>query len=121
MDCGSSCAWRPLWGRGCRGQRLGLTSEEARISNTSNPPAGGRMRMVRAATQLGLLMACVLSLTSALPAAAAEPATRPALPAIPAPLNVPPPGPETDQPYAPQPILQGGVVVTLFPPDSRYL
>ena len=49
------------------------------------------------------------------------PTTRPALPPLPAPLGVPRPGPATDQPYAPQPILQGGVVVPLFPPGSRYL
>lgn len=40
---------------------------------------------------------------------------------IPAPLNVPKPGPNTGQPYAPQPILQGGIVIPLFPPDSPYL
>jgi acetyl esterase/lipase len=31
------------------------------------------------------------------------------------------PGPVTDGPYAPQPILQGGVVLTLYPPGSPYL
>ena len=40
---------------------------------------------------------------------------------LPAPLGVPKPGPATDAPYAPQPILPGGVVVTLFPPGSPYL
>ncbi len=40
---------------------------------------------------------------------------------LPAPLGVPKPGAATDAPYAPQPILQGGVVVTLFPPGSPYL
>lgn len=44
-----------------------------------------------------------------------------ALPPLPAPLNIPKPGPVTDAPYAPQPILPGGVVVTLFPPNSPYL
>ena len=52
---------------------------------------------------------------------ATPPTTRPALPPIPAPLGVPKPGPATDQPYAPQPILQGGIVMTLFPPGSQYL
>ena len=33
---------------------------------------------------------------------------------LPVPLGAPKPGPATDAPYAPQPILQGGVVVTLF-------
>ncbi len=41
--------------------------------------------------------------------------------ALPAPLGVPAPGPETDAPYAPQPILQGGVVIPLYPPDSPLL
>jgi endo-1,4-beta-xylanase len=40
---------------------------------------------------------------------------------IPAPLNVPAPGPTNDAPYAPQPILQGGIVVPLYPPDSPKL
>jgi hypothetical protein len=35
---------------------------------------------------------------------------------LPAPLGVPKPGPTNDAPYAPQPILQGGVVITLYPP-----
>src|ERR1700691_2211424 len=43
------------------------------------------------------------------------------LPALPAPLAVPKPGPATDAPYAPQPILPGGVVVPLYPPGSPYL
>ncbi|MGD1069622.1 MAG: alpha/beta hydrolase fold domain-containing protein [Bryobacteraceae bacterium] len=43
------------------------------------------------------------------------------LPRLPAPLNVPKPGPQTDAPYAPQPILQGGVVIPLYPPGSPYL
>jgi endo-1,4-beta-xylanase len=42
-------------------------------------------------------------------------------PPLPAPLNVPQPGPNTGQPYAPQPIVQGGIVIPLFPPDSPYL
>ena len=48
-------------------------------------------------------------------------ASRPALPPVPAPLGVPHPGPVTDAAYAPQPILPGGIVLTLFPPDSHYL
>ena len=49
------------------------------------------------------------------------PTTHPALPPIPAPMNLPHSGPQTDQPYAPQPILQGGVVMTLYPPGSKFL
>ena len=42
-------------------------------------------------------------------------------PALSAPLGVPKPGPTNDAPYAPQPILQGGVVVPLYPPGSPFL
>jgi acetyl esterase/lipase len=40
---------------------------------------------------------------------------------LPAPMGVPAPGPATDAPYAPQPILPGGVVLTLYPAGSPYL
>src|SRR5271154_5472672 len=43
------------------------------------------------------------------------------LPPLPTPLGIPKPGPVTDAPYAPQPILPGGVVVTLYPPGSPFL
>src|SRR4051812_24744988 len=43
------------------------------------------------------------------------------LPPLPAPANLPKPAAATDAPYAPQPILPGGVVVPLYPPDSPYL
>ncbi len=38
-----------------------------------------------------------------------------------APLGIPKPGPTNDAPYAPQPILPGGVVVPLYPPGSPFL
>src|SRR5205814_9877811 len=44
-----------------------------------------------------------------------------ALAANPAPLGVPKPGPTNDAPYAPQPILQGGVVLPLYPRGSSFL
>ena len=46
---------------------------------------------------------------------------RAALPPLPAPLAVPKAGPATDTPYAPLPILPGGVVVPLYPPGSPFL
>ncbi len=52
---------------------------------------------------------------------AAEEAATPVLPPLPAPQAIPTPGPKTEHPYAPQAILPGGVVVTLYPPDSPYL
>lgn len=36
-------------------------------------------------------------------------------------LGVPRPGPTNDAPYAPQPILPGGIVIPLYPPDSPRL
>ena len=43
------------------------------------------------------------------------------LPPLPPPQAVPKPAPDTGQPYAPQAIAPGGVVVPLFKPDSPYL
>ncbi len=68
--------------------------------------------------------AVLLSVSTVIPAGAlaqAPAGTAAVLPSLPAPLNVPKPGPVTDAPYAPTPILQGGVVVTLYPPGSPYL
>jgi hypothetical protein len=53
--------------------------------------------------------------------AGAQNAPRPPLPPMPAPAGVPKPGPSTDAPYVPLPILQGGVVIPLYPPGSPYL
>ena len=47
--------------------------------------------------------------------------TKAPLPPLPPPQAVPKPAPDTGQPYAPQAIVPGGVVVPLFPPDSPYL
>jgi endo-1,4-beta-xylanase len=43
------------------------------------------------------------------------------LPELPPPLAIPRPGPANDAPYAPRPIVQGGVVVPLYSPDSPQL
>src|SRR3954468_18508491 len=48
-------------------------------------------------------------------------AARPALPPVPPPMGMPKPGPVTDGPFQPQPIMPGGIVMTLFPPGSKYL
>jgi len=53
--------------------------------------------------------------------ASAQNAPRAPLPPLPAPLAVPKPGPASEAPYAPLPILQGGVVVALYPPGSPFL
>src|SRR3954453_13604464 len=47
--------------------------------------------------------------------------TKAPLPPLPAPQSIPRPAADTGQPYAPQAILPGGIVVPLFPPDSPYL
>jgi acetyl esterase/lipase len=71
-------------------------------------------------TKSTTLWACAALLVRAL--GAQDPAIAHApLPPLPAPLNVPHPGPQTDAPYAPQPILQGGIVIPLYPPGSPYL
>ena len=57
----------------------------------------------------------------ALLAASAASVQKAPLPALPAAQAIPKPGPDTGQPYAPQAILPGGVVVPLFPPNSPYL
>jgi acetyl esterase/lipase len=77
-----------------------------------------------AAAALAVLLLCAVAIHIAgaqdvqPPKEAQEKAT---LPPAPPGLGLPKPGPATDQPYAPQPILQGGIVVPLFPPDSPYL
>jgi acetyl esterase/lipase len=73
--------------------------------------------MKKRSAGLRFIPVCLAAL-SAIDAIAQEPAK---LPPLPAPLGVPKPGPAADVPYAPQPILPGGVVVTLFPPGSPYL
>src|SRR6266404_2928879 len=51
----------------------------------------------------------------------ASAADTPALPTVAPALALPAPGPTNDAPYAPQAILQGGVVVPLYLPDSPLL
>jgi len=73
--------------------------------------------MKKRSAGLRLVPICLAAL-AAVDAAAQAPRK---LPSLSAPQAVPKPGPVTDAPYAPQPILPGGVVVTLFPPGSPYL
>jgi endo-1,4-beta-xylanase len=60
-------------------------------------------------------------LLAALALSAFSAAAQTALPALPAPLSIPKPGPASDAPYAPTAILPGGVVVPLYPPGSSFL
>jgi len=75
------------------------------------PVQGNRIGAVLGPLLLSALLAtAVRAQNSSSPAAAAY-----------APLGVPAPGPVTDGPYAPQPILPGGIVIPIYPPDSPYL
>jgi endo-1,4-beta-xylanase len=74
------------------------------------------MKRIRIAFAFAPLLLTVLTA-----AAWAQDAPHTALPPLPAPLGVPKPGQATDAPYAPQPILPGGVVVALYPPGSPFL
>ncbi len=68
----------------------------------------------------GVLL-CVATIQVARIFAAQPPKAATALPPAPAALAIPKPAEATDQPYTPQPILQGGIVLTLYPPDSPLL
>jgi hypothetical protein len=65
-----------------------------------------------------LTLACAFSLGRPPGVLGAETA---GLPPVPAALGVPKPGPTNNAPYAPQPIVQGGVVIPLYPADSPLL
>ena len=84
-----------------------------------------KSRPIRGTVILCLLWPVIPQVTAAsAPEVGSPPTASPTtttLPPLPAPMDVPKPGPATDAPYAPQPILPGGVVLTLFPPDSPYL
>src|SRR5438552_1075297 len=67
-----------------------------------------------------LLLTIVADVTQESPQTASA-ATSAALVPIPPALGAPKPGPTNDAPYAPQPILQGGVVIPLYPADSPLL
>ncbi len=73
------------------------------------------MRIINHSTSLLLAACCASTLF------AQQPVGRAPLPALPAAQSVPKPGPVTDAPYSPQPIVAGGIVVPLFPPGSPYL
>ena len=70
-----------------------------------------------------LLLSALMSRDHQAPPQAAPPPRTPksVLGATPAPQRVPLPGPGTDQPYAPQAILPGGVVVPIYPAGSPLL
>ena len=77
-------------------------------------------RTVIGSTVRSLLLSA-LAIATAGAQSTPPPATAAPRAPLPAPIGVPKPGPATDAPYAPLPILQGGVVVPLYPPGSPYL
>jgi acetyl esterase/lipase len=81
-------------------------------------------RTILHGTSIAFLLLTALIMISAFGQNADLSSTSPAkaaLLSVPLPLSVPSPGPTNNAPYAPQPILQGGIVLTLFPSDSPYL
>jgi hypothetical protein len=70
------------------------------------------------AASLLLSVLSVVAQDSTQPATAVRSVTQTAIPSA---LGVPKPGPTNDAPYAPQPILQGGVVIPLYPDGSPHL
>ncbi|MEO6236422.1 MAG: alpha/beta hydrolase [Vicinamibacterales bacterium] len=80
--------------------------------------------MTRPTLPLAACLVMSLAVTEAAVAQAPPSTSRPprsVLGATPAPQRVAAPGPATDQPYAPQAILPGGIVVPIYPPDSPLL
>jgi acetyl esterase/lipase len=65
--------------------------------------------------RIALLAVCVLFGTTAIAQ------TKAPLPPLPVPQFIPKPAADTGQPYVPQAILPGGIVVPLFAPNSPYL
>src|SRR5262245_63954801 len=80
------------------------------------------MRLLRAMLAVLLWSSVTIPVAiSQIPGTSSEPAPRAPLPPVPAPQAIPTPGPPTDQPYAPQAILPGGIVLTLYSPGSPFL
>jgi acetyl esterase/lipase len=82
------------------------------------------MKMNRIGTFFAWLLFLALVVVAAYAQSISQQGTavsRAPLPPVPAPLGVPQPGPVTNAPYAPTPILPGGVVIPLYSPDSPYL
>src|SRR5262245_17420898 len=105
------------WCSSCGHKRTGAYSASV-IVTTSTRPTGWRVA--------GLVSPLlVLALASAPSAAPSQQSDRTVvtggLAPAPPPQNIPSPAPANDQPYAPQAILPGGVVVTLFQPGSPFL
>src|SRR5262245_51665380 len=97
----------------CERKRAGFEYPSAiRLPRTPAAPTSRPMNTPLSITALLLLTTL---------GAVAQETSRAGRAAIPPALNVPAPGPSNAAPYAPQAILQGGVVIPLYPPDSPQL
>jgi acetyl esterase/lipase len=106
------------------GAGLGLTSSPCwKRKRPLNWTLFTKARPLNQKVPLNMLRTLTFPLLPALAVtiASAQNAPRAPLPPLPAPLAVPKPGPASEAPYAPLPILQGGVVVALYPPGSPFL
>lgn len=115
--------------------RLTTNGLRLRLAPTCSKSMSSKpMPLLRSAVFIYLLSHVLPASAADAPGSAAAPVMVPAahtansaattpsdLPPLPAPMNIPKAAAPTDAPYQPQPILPGGVVVTLFPPDSKYL
>ena len=86
-----------------------------------NGPILSSMRTLTVVNGNRIGSVAAMLLFAALATAVVSAQTRATLPPLPAPLGVPAPGPSTDAPYAPLPILPGGVILPLYPPGSHFL
>ncbi len=86
------------------------------ITTREEQGAGATLRIRRSRARMQGMM-----LTAILPAIWGAAVTAATSPPEPPPLGVPAPGLANEAPYAPQPILPGGVILPLYPPNSPHL
>ena len=94
---------------------MAVSSEKSLASKS----LASKIRMMKSLLSISCFF--LIPAVSVLAQESAKSSTASALPSIPPPMSVPAAGPTNDAPYAPQPIVQGGVVITLYPPDSPHL
>jgi acetyl esterase/lipase len=107
----------PWWSLASLRQKLaqGLSSEKSLASE----PLASKIRSMKRPLSISCFF--LIPVVSVLAQESSKSSTARALPPIPPPMSVPAAGPTNDAPYAPQPIVQGGVVIPLYAPDSPHL
>ena len=97
-----------------------VTSAATPVSSEKALASEARLAKIRCMkSPLLLCSSFFISIFSSFSQESSNPAS--ALPPIPPPIGVPAPAATNDAPYAPQPIVQGGIVIPLYPPDSPHL